>query len=359
MLPRFSAGAAGDIAAVMFAQTAGGPHAAAGVVVVGDRPTVTEIELLQAAVLFAIGEKGSAKRKLADSLALDGWIDLEVALGHILCAYFGRPPQPVKEAREIAKRAVGKLANKSDKEKWKGEARRAREIVNKETGNAERASAAAQEAKARAMAAFGATEVPHTVWGTGESYLASTNPASAPAPDELLAPPRDVHGSLSAALAIFSGYYAMQNGVDCDHLDDPDYDTDRPHASGASAIHRASAWACYMSALRKLRDEYPEVVCCDSFDVGGCMHTRECPGCGGRLGAWPWVLRRDLCCECDYAFDERQEWTGEHEEAAAELLRAENRMRVRGMSLSDEALAIRHPQPYTVYAYSREYDGYI
>ena len=71
------------------------------------------------------------------------------------------------------------------------------------------------------------------------------------------------------------------------------------------------------------------------------------------------MLRRDLCCECDYAFDERQEWLGEHELAAAELLRAEKRVITRGMSLSDEALAIRHPQPYTVYNHTREYDGYI
>ena len=76
-----------------------------------------EIAIGQAAVLAALGEKGSEKRAHANSLCADGLIDLEQGLGYILCDRFGgKMPIPV-EARAVGKRAADKLPGKKEKER--------------------------------------------------------------------------------------------------------------------------------------------------------------------------------------------------------------------------------------------------
>lgn len=64
----------------MFTQRSDGPHAVA-FDLIAIRPTLQEITIGQAAVLAALGEKGSEKRALGNSLCADGLIDLEQGLG--------------------------------------------------------------------------------------------------------------------------------------------------------------------------------------------------------------------------------------------------------------------------------------
>ena len=56
-----------------------------------------EITIGQAAVLAALGEKGSEKRAHTNSLCADGLIDLEQGLGYLLCNRFaGTMPTPLE-----------------------------------------------------------------------------------------------------------------------------------------------------------------------------------------------------------------------------------------------------------------------
>ena len=148
-------------------------------------------------------------------------------------------------------------------------------------------------------------------------------------------------GSFWAAKAIHAAEFAIRNGVDADsesertrwlrlRPSDPELLEEVLAQRKEDAMYKAVAHEAYMSALRDLHEVYPEIVCCEYFEIGGCAHTRPCPACGGRLGAWPWVVRTDLCCECEYAYEERAEWCrGKHDSEACDMLNAENTMHFR------------------------------
>ena len=149
-----------------------------------------------------------------------------------------------------------------------------------------------------------------------------------------------MRGSYWAAKAIHAAEFAIRHGVDADSessdngLDGYDSDPELLEEVLAQrnevAMCKAVAQEAYMSALRDLHKFYPEIVCCQYFEIGGCTHTRPCPACGGRLGAWPWVVRTDLCCECEYAYEERADWCrGKHGAEACDMLNAENARRFR------------------------------
>ena len=147
-----------ECATEMFTQLANGPHSTKAELIFA-QPTIEEIGILQAAVLVAIGEKGSEKRAHANSLCADGLIDLEQGLGYVLCDRFvGVMPSPIG-ARGIGKRAADKPAGKKEKERWKEKAKAARQAARKSGADDEAVAAAGQVARAKAEAAFIEMEV--------------------------------------------------------------------------------------------------------------------------------------------------------------------------------------------------------
>lgn len=147
-----------ECASKMFTESADGPHATT-LDIIYDNPTIEEIMIAQAAILGAIGEKGSEKRARANSLCADGLIDLEQGLGYVLRDRFvGTMPSPL-EARAIGKRAADKPPGKRERDRWKEKAKAARQAAKKAGADEEAMAAAGQAARAKAEAAFIEMEV--------------------------------------------------------------------------------------------------------------------------------------------------------------------------------------------------------
>ena len=168
-----------ECALKMFTERSDGPYLS-GMDTISDQPTIEEIMLAQAAVLAAIGEKGSEKRAHANSLCADGLIDLEQGLGYVLCDRFaGVIPTPL-DARGIGKRAADKPPGRKEKDRWKDKAKAARQAAKKAGAGEEAVAAAGKAARAKAEAAF--IEVVVTISGL-------ERPADAPQPPPLPPPP--------------------------------------------------------------------------------------------------------------------------------------------------------------------------
>ena len=165
-----------ECATKMFTQRAEGPHAS-DMPTVAARPTPEEIIIAQAAVLAAIGEKGSEKRARANSLCADGLLDLEQCLGYLLCDRFkSEMPSPIK-AREIGKRAADKPPGKKEKERWKEKAKSARQAAKKAGADEEAVAAAGRTARDKAQAACLQVEV------TIKGLSAASSPPPPPEPE--------------------------------------------------------------------------------------------------------------------------------------------------------------------------------
>ena len=175
-----------ECATEMFTQLANGPHSTKAELIFA-QPTIEEIGIAQAAVLVAIGEKGSEKRAHANSLCADGLIDLEQGLGYVLCDRFaGMMPSPI-DARGVGKRAADKPAGKKEKERWKEKAKAARQAARKAGADDEAVAAAGQAARAKAEAAFVEAEV--TIGGLERPADAPEPPAAVSEPEPAPMPP--------------------------------------------------------------------------------------------------------------------------------------------------------------------------
>lgn len=70
----------------------------------------------------------------------------------------------------------------------------------------------------------------------------------------------------------------------------------------------------YIDAMLELKQAFPDAVCCDYFEIGGCEHGKAC-ACGGMRPPWPWI--RDVpdaphrFCHC-FTRAERLAWGCKH-----------------------------------------------
>jgi pyruvate/2-oxoglutarate dehydrogenase complex dihydrolipoamide acyltransferase (E2) component len=176
-----TAALAEDCAIKMFTERADGPHPL-NIDPVAAHPTPEEVEICQAAVLGAIGDKGSEKRARANRLCADGLIDLEQGLGYVLADRFGGwMPMPL-EARGIGKRAADRLADKKEKERWKDKAQAARKAARKAGADEAAVAAAGQRARTKAEAAFKTAEAKISGLRAGGSELQPAPPTPEPPP---------------------------------------------------------------------------------------------------------------------------------------------------------------------------------
>ena len=179
---RLTAELAEECATKMFTERADGPHASS-VDLISIDPTIEEIVIAQAAVLGAIGEKGSKKRAHANSLCADGLIDLEQGLGYLLCDRFsGVMPTPL-EARGVGKRAADKPPGKKERDRWKEKAKAARQAARKAGATEEAVAAAGQAARVKAEAAFMEVEVTISGLQRPARWSVLEPPSAAPEPE--------------------------------------------------------------------------------------------------------------------------------------------------------------------------------
>lgn len=255
----------------LFTERADGPHAS-NLDLISIRPTVEEIVIAQAAVLGAIGEKGSDKRARANSLCADRLIDLEQGLGYLLCDRFaGTMPTPM-EARGVGKRAADKPPGKKQRERWKEKAKAARQAAKKTGADDEAVAAAGQAARAKAEAAF--VEVEVVVSGlerpaaAPEPSTAALEPEPAPEPDEPQPPAqhecseecsqgicpraRAMHDMLTSPEATAAIAWAFRV-VHLSRFMSPQLDEELDLSQARAAVK-------YRHALRRLQLAYPDVA---------------------------------------------------------------------------------------------------
>ena len=255
----------------MFRERTEGPHALI-IDPVAVCPTVEEIVIGQAAVLAALGEKGSDKRSHANSLCTDGLVDLEQGLGYLLCdRYAGTMPTPL-EARGVGKRAADRVPGKKEKERWKDKAQAARKAARKAGADAEAVEAAGLAARAKAEAVFVTAEV--SVRGLERATLPQPEPSEPPAMPSAQSPKPskpdqepmsaqaeaclDMARSPEAASAIkcaFSALSSSRRGRDTYFNEDLEI-----------------AQVRYKHALRRLQRAYPGVFCGWSEDAPERMY---------------------------------------------------------------------------------------
>ena len=72
----------------------------------------------------------------------------------------------------------------------------------------------------------------------------------------------------------------------------------------------AEAKSDYATALLKLKESFPTMVCCEAFETGGCTHGKPCE-CGSVQAPWPWIVQGacgGIFCECHMEPDARRAW---------------------------------------------------
>ena len=241
----------------MFTDRADGPHPL-NIDPVSIYPTVDEIAIGQAAVLAAIGEKGSEKRAHANSLCADGLIDLEQGLGYVLCDRFaGTMPTPL-EARGVGKRAADRLPGKKERAQWKDRAQAARKAARKAGADAEAVAAAGQAARAKAETTFMTAEV--AIAGLERSTAPEPEPPEPPPVLEPAGPAWPPEGTLARARL------DMMMSPEAEPLLDATYTIiTRTHPSRRARLGPVEedeelklAQVRFTHALRRLRVAYPE-----------------------------------------------------------------------------------------------------
>ena len=63
----------------------------------------------------------------------------------------------------------------------------------------------------------------------------------------------------------------------------------------------------YHRYMARLAEAFPNVVCCEAFATGGCVHGRR-RECGWRLAPWPWIPHRPDSPFCDCHLETRALW---------------------------------------------------
>ena len=317
----------------MFTQLTGGPHATkADPLAV--YPTIEEIIIAQAGVLDAIGEKGSEKRTHANSLCADGLIDLEQALGYVLCDRFaGTMPSPI-EARSVGKRAADKPPGKKEKDRWKERAKAARQAARKAGAGDEAALAAGLAARAKMEAAFVEMEV--AISGlerpadAREPPAAVLEPEPSPAAMQVDVPampaPKPSPRASGQVRRLLGSKEAADVIYTCRELEYQQYELRAAlqRLSNSPTYYAAADVELYRGNISQLETEYreelsavaaafPRMVCCAAFGTGGCSHGKPCE-CGWTQAPWPWIVHRDaddpanVCRFCDCHMEARLAW---------------------------------------------------
>ena len=156
--PQLQQEQANETAANLFMQRAEGPHSA-NVIGLTGRFTPRDIAIIQSALVEAIGEKDSEKRRSANILCADGLIDLEQGLGYFLFdGSNGKLPSPIED-RRVGKNTAKHTPAKKEKDKWKERAKAAREKAKKAGHSEEAIATAGKAARDEAEAAYFETEV--------------------------------------------------------------------------------------------------------------------------------------------------------------------------------------------------------
>ena len=266
-----------ECATKMFTERADGPHASK-IDQVAVRPTVEEIAIGQAAVLAALGEKGSEKRAHANRLCADGLIDLEQGLGYVLCDRFaGMMPTPL-EARGVGKRAADRLPGRKERERWKDKAQAARKAARKAGADAAAVEAAGLAARTKAEAAFTTVEV--SVAGLERAAAPEPEPPEPPTPEPPPTPEWPPEGTLARARL------DMMMSPEAEPLIHTAYTiiarthpSRRPHLGPVEEDETLElAQVRFMHALRRLRAAHDPALTCCSWDEQSVWGPREVLG---------------------------------------------------------------------------------
>ena len=235
-------------------------------------------------------------------------------------------------ARGVSKRASDKLPGKKDKARWKELTRQARRTAEKGGASPEAAAAAGVEAKAATVRRFMQTivDVNFAAAGLAEAPAAPapTEPEPAPAPTPAPAPQQKVlrlKGSVQAEEAVEAACGCefaqtwLRPGIDKPLGFKPGWEA---YDTWRLATHQEHRIERYLAAMKAIKESFPMMVCCDQFDVGGCMHGIPCE-CGRTQAPWPWIIHHPWASEfCDCHLAMREEWLrwGAGPTSSAELI---------------------------------------